>query len=1043
MKNQKQLLLKLSPVMLSFFTSFIALEVNAQDKLYEDQFSIEDITLLPGKFKDAMDLNIDVLMSYDIDRLLQPFYREAGLNNGAVEFANWTGLSGQIGGHYISALSMHYAAVKDPLKKELIKIRLDHMIKELKVCQDAGITQGEHMKGYLGGIPNSKNMWNGFKSGNFTLYNSSWVAWYNIHKTYAGLRDAYIYAGIEDAKDMFLQLCDWGINITSSLSDSQMESMLNTEHGGMNEPYADAYQMTGEKKYLDAAKRFTHKSILNGCAAKNLNFLNNLHANTQVPKAIGFQRIYELDKSLTNYGTAAEFFWEDVVENRSLALGGNSREEHFPSQGACGDYITSREGPESCNTYNMLKLSEDLFRLDQNVKYVDYYEQALFNHILSTQHPEHGGYVYFTPARPCHYRVYSQVNQAMWCCVGTGMENHGKYGQFIYTHKDNDLYVNLFMASELNWTEKNVTITQNTDFPYSETSSITINTEGPKSFALNMRYPGWCESATVTINGENYSYDNKPSSYIRIDREWQNNDVVSITLPMTTRFVELPNVSEYIALMHGPILLAAKTGDDDLDELLAGEARMGHIAYGKLYPLNEAPVIVSSRESIIEKIEVLDRSKFTFKAPRLFEANHNKDYKDLILQPFSTIHDARYMMYWMQLKEDEYKIIYDELAKEEAEKLAIETLTVDQIGTGEQQPDSDHNVQGVETYTGVYKDIFFRDAREGGWFSYDMNTKGEESLKLRVTYWGYETGNRTFDILVDGISIARENLSGKWQISDFKTQEYEIPVELTKGKSKITVKFDALANHSAGGVYHIRLMKDDRENKIYYDVTELANINCGTISSERSFDYKASSSNTGTHNGETWRDCNNNGYILYKIPSQTVDSVSLKIRYWGNESGQRNFDILVNDEIIANEDVVGKWNVSSFQNVEYAVPSKLLKDKTTTEVKIASKANNYAGGLFRLWLYGYKANNVTNNISDNEINDTLKIFINHDMIDIITDNDEGKIKIFNTSGVLLYSENIKQKLSIPADKFHCQHSYIVMFTSDKGYVSSKKINITH
>ena len=215
------------------------------------------------------------------------------------------------------------------------------------------------------------------------------------------------------------------------------------------------------------------------------------------------------------------------------------------------------------------------------------------------------------------------------------------------------------------------------------------------------------------------------------------------------------------------------------------------------------------------------------------------------------------------------------------------------------------------------------------------------------------------------------------------------------------MQFDALANHSAGGVYLIRLMKKDSENNIYYDVTELANINCGTISSERSFDYKASSSNTGTHNGETWRDCNNNGYILYKIPSQTVDSVSLKIRYWGNESGQRNFDILVNDEIIANEDVVGKWNVSSFQNVEYAVPSKLLKDKTTTEVKIASKANNYAGGLFRLWLYGYKANNVTNNISDNEINDTLKIFINHDMIDIITDNDEGKIKIFNTSGVLL------------------------------------------
>ena len=1042
MKRPKSLLTKASPLMLTIFSLFCANETSAQDKLYNDQFSIDDITLLDGKFKDAMDLNIDVLMSYDMDRLLQPFYREAGLDNGAVGFDNWADLSGQIGGHYLSALAIHYAAVKDPVKKEMLKTRLDQMIKELKICQDASETQGTHMIGYLGGIPNSKNMWNGFRTGNFTLYNQSWVAWYNIHKIYAGLRDAYLYADIEEAKDMFLKLCDWGVLITEKLSDAQMETMLNIEHGGMNEPYADAYQWTGEQKYLDAAKRFSHKSILNGCAAKDPNFLNNLHANTQVPKAIGFQRVYELDKSLTNYGTAATFFWEDIVENRTLALGGNSRNEHFTAPAACGDYITSREGPESCNTYNMLKLSEDLFRLDQDARYADFYEQALFNHILSTQHPEHGGYVYFTPARPCHYRVYSQVNQAMWCCVGTGMENHGKYGQFIYTHNNDDLFVNLYIASELKWKEKDVTFTQATTFPYSETSTISISAAKPETFALNLRYPKWSKDVTVTINGEKYEFDNQPESYIRIERTWSNNDEVTVTLPMTTHFVELPNVPEYVALMHGPILLAAKTGEEDLDDILAGEARMGHIAYGKLYALNEAPVIVSSRESILEKIEVVDREKFTFRAPALFESNHNKEYKDLVLQPFSEIHDARYMMYWMQLTQDEYQTIYDQLAKEEAEKLALEALTVDQIGTGEQQPDSDHNLQGVETYSGTYKDIFYRDARNGGWFSYDMNTKGEESLKLRVTYWGYETGNRTFDIIVEGETIVRENISGKWQLSDFCDAEYEIPVELAKGKEKINVKFAATANNTAGGVYYIRLMKDDRENKQYFEVSELANINTGTVSSERNFDYKISGSSTGTHNGESWRDCYN-GYIQYTIPTNQSDSMSLKVRYWGNESHQRCFDIIVNDEVVATEDIIGKWNTSSFQNVEYGVPARLISGKENAVVKFVPKSGNYAGGLFRMWAYGYKAENIVNSIETHINNDTLEVYTGKEIIDIRTKDSTGKIKIFNMAGMLLFSEKIENQLSVPAEKLPCHQSYIVMFSSDKGYVVSRKITLTH
>ena len=235
-------------------------------------------------------------------------------------------------------------------------------------------------------------------------------------------------------KNIFLKFCDWGITLTAGLNDKQMEDMLANEHGGMNEMYADAYQMTEDKKYLEAAKRYSHKVFLEPLS-QGIDMLDNKHANTQIPKFIGFERIFQLSGD-DKYGKAGSFFWETVTTNRSLTFGGNSRREHFPNPASCIDFVNDIDGPESCNSYNMLKLTEDLFRVHPSAKYADYYERTVFNHILSSQHPEHGGYVYFTSARPRHYRVYSAPNQAMWCCVGTGMENHGKYNQFyLYSFK--------------------------------------------------------------------------------------------------------------------------------------------------------------------------------------------------------------------------------------------------------------------------------------------------------------------------------------------------------------------------------------------------------------------------------------------------------------------------------------------------------------------------------------------------------------------------------------------------------------------------------
>lgn len=548
--------------------------IHSQDKLYENTFSLSDVKLLDGPFKHALDVNIEVLLQYDVDRFLAPFLREAGLPAKAQPYGNWEsdGLDGHIGGHYISAMAIHYAASGN----EECKKRMEYMISELKRCQD----NSKNGAGYIGGFPVENvtngvkhNLWEDIRKGNVANIWNYWVPWYNIHKTYAGLRDAWLYAGNDDAKQMFLELCDWGIDLITHLDDKQMESMLDNEFGGMNEVYADAYQITKDEKYLIAAKRFSHKLIFDSMAIKVDN-LDNRHANTQVPKAVGYQRVAELSGD-ADYVTAANFFWETVVNDRSLSLGGNSRREHFPSKDDCVSYTEEREGPESCNTNNMLKLTEGLFRMNPDAKYADYFERAMYNHILSTQHPEHGGYVYFTSARPSHYRVYSAPNEAMWCCVGTGMENHGKYGEFIYSHDDESLFVNLFVASELNWKEKGVTITQNTEFPNKETSKLTINTSKPVKFKLLVRHPGWITSDDMEVlyNGSNIAHGTAPSSYIEIERTWNDGDVIEIKLPMKVTIEEMPNVSNFVSIMRGPILLGAKTSSEGLQGLIADDHR--------------------------------------------------------------------------------------------------------------------------------------------------------------------------------------------------------------------------------------------------------------------------------------------------------------------------------------------------------------------------------------------------------------------------------------------------------------------------------------
>jgi DUF1680 family protein len=776
-------------------------EDKTQKYFYTDQFELGDVRLLDGPFKHARDLNIEVLLKYDVDRLLAPYRKEAGLEQKAEPYPNWAGLDGHVGGHYLSAMAMNYAATGN----EECKRRMEYILTELKECQVANaLNNPEWGVGYVGGFPNSAKLWSTFKMGDFTVYFSSWAPFYNLHKMLAGLRDAWIYAGNEDAKKMFLQFCDWGIDLTAGLSDEQMQEMLNMEHGGINESFADAYQITGDQKYLVAAKRYSHRAFLDPLS-EGMDNLDNKHANTQIPKFVGFERISELDGD-KKYDKASQFFWETVTENRSLAFSGNSRREHFPSVTSCIDFINVNDGPESCNSYNMLKLTEDLFRQHPEAKYADYYERTIFNHILSTQHPEHGGYVYFTSARPRHYRVYSAPNEAMWCCVGTGMENHAKYNEFIYTHAHDTLFLNLFIASELDWKEKEVKFRQETNFPFEERTKLII-TEGSADFNLMVRYPGWVSDGdlNITVNGNEVPYSTAPSSYVSINRQWKKGDEILVELPMHRTIEAIPNVPEYIAFMHGPILLSAKTGTEDLKGLIADDGRWSQYAAGSYLPVDKAPILIEDDlEHITDKLEPVVGKPLNFKLDV-----DMINPMEITLEPFSQIHDARYMMYWLALTNEGYGGYLDSLETIERERLAIEKRTIDYVATGEQQPETDHAMQSENSRADNIWDEFYREAYNEGYFSYDLATNKEKDLSLLVRYWGAEWGNRKFDIYIDDEKLITEDNTGRWNQSMFKDIVYPIPEALVAGKSSIRVKFQALPNTTAGAVYTVRVLREE------------------------------------------------------------------------------------------------------------------------------------------------------------------------------------------------------------------------------------------
>lgn len=777
---------------LLFFLS-IHLITYAQTNEQVQVFSLQDVRLLDSPFYDAQQTDLAYILAMQPDRLLAPYLREAGLTPKAESYTNWenTGLDGHIGGHYLSALAMMYASTAN----EVVKNRLDYMIEELDRCQRNVGT------GFLGGTPGSLQLWNEIRqgeirAGKFSL-NSKWVPLYNIHKTFAGLKDAYLYADNQLALQMLIKLADWMWNVSSGLTEEQMQNMLVSEHGGLNEVFADLYAITQDSKYLSMAQRFSHQAILQPLLHRE-DKLTGLHANTQIPKVIGYKRIADLTQNKP-WGDAAAFFWETVVDHRTVSIGGNSVRENFHAHDNFHRMVTSNQGNETCNTYNMLRLSKMLYQSSANTQYLDYYERALYNHILSTQEPDRGGFVYFTPMRPGHYRVYSQPETSMWCCVGSGLENHAKYGELIYAHTANSLLVNLYIPSELNWVENGLKLKQLSKFPDKDTIHFEIAKSGLKKYKIGFRKPDWIKNyqdIQFIVNGKKMEIPTPENGYVYFNRKWKSKDKISLILPMEIEAEQLPDKSDYYSFRYGPIVLGAELGTYDLKGLYADDSRMGHAADGSMMSLEDSPNLLGRIDDIINSIVKVDGDQLHFR----YKGKVIPDTKAFDLKPFFRIHNTRYAVYFHQIPQDQ--INKTEMLEADKKLEALDKQTIDLVYCGEQQPESDHFIQMENANTGYTAENHWREA--DGWFSYKLQNKEQKTAYLYIAYLD-QAKSRQVEISVNGEKIISLELKGGKGEQLFEAV-YPIPENL-QSEAVLTVRFDAKDGKRTVQLSQVRLLE--------------------------------------------------------------------------------------------------------------------------------------------------------------------------------------------------------------------------------------------
>ena len=754
---------------------------------------LSSVRLTGGPLKHAQELDAEYLLQIEPDRMLAYLRQRAGLEPKAKPYGGWDGagrqLTGHIAGHYLSAVSLMWAATGD----ERFKDRATYIVGELKAIQDA---QGD---GYIGALTDDKGV-DGkshfqelckgvIRSGGFDL-NGLWSPWYVEHKIFAGLRDAYRYTGNLMALDVEIKFAVWAESIVSKLDDEQTQKMLATEFGGMNEVTADLYADTGDARWLALSSKFEHRAMIDPLA-NGQDILAGHHGNTQVPKMIGSLSRYIYTGDETDH-KAATFFWDEVALHHSFATGGHGKNEYLSKPDHLNDMIEGRTA-ETCDVYNMIKMSRELFSIDPDIRYADFHERALFNHILASQDPEDGRVCYMVPVGRGVQHEYQDKFQDFTCCVGSGMESHALHGYGIYYESANKLWVSLYVPTTANWEAEGVKVEMMTDFPMGESASLKFTPTAHKKFTVALRRPYWAGAGfTVKVNGQSLKDLTKPDSYVELTRTWKKGDAVALTLPKTVRKEPLPDNSERFALMWGPLVLAGDLGA----ERQRGEHR-------NIRASESAPVLVASARSVSDFVKPVPGKPGTFVTSDVGLTT------DITLVPFYQLPRRRYEIYWDMFTPEEWKKKSAAVAEEQEKQKKLEAATVGFAQPGQMQTERDFNQQGEDTSPVQIMDHYGR--RGTKWFSFDLPVEADHPMGLVVTLSNDARRNGSFDILVDGKKVGEQTTERRSPEQDvrFFDIEYTIPGGLFQGKQKVTVRFEAAAGSDIPGIFGIRTIRAD------------------------------------------------------------------------------------------------------------------------------------------------------------------------------------------------------------------------------------------
>jgi hypothetical protein len=748
-------------------------------------FDLKDVRLLDGPFKEAMLKDQQYLLALDQARLLHNFRVTAGLPSTAAPLGGWEApdveLRGHSVGHYLTALALMYASTGDVRFKD----RADAMVRELAAVQAALAAKGFNA-GYLSAFPEEL-------IDRVEARQRVWAPYYTLHKIMAGLLDAHLLCGNAQALAVVTKMAAWVQVRMDRLTEEQQQRMLGAEFGGMNEVLANLYAVTGNPDHLRMARAFNHKAIFEPLERRE-DKLDGLHGNTQFPKIIGAVRQYELTGERRLYDLAT-YFWERVALHRSFVIGGNTDDESFFPIADFSKHL-GESSTETCNTYNMLKLTRQLFRLAPSVPLADFYERGLFNHILASQDPSTGMMCYYVPLKPGAFKTYSTPDQSFWCCVGTGMENHAKYPESIYFHDDAALWVNLFIASELNWRAKGLIVRQETRFPESDSTRLSFTAAKPVRVAVKVRYPGWAKSGmSLSVNGKKESVPALAGSYVTIEREWKTGDAIEVTLPKSLRIEAMPDEPDVAAVLYGPIVLAGDLGTEGL----TASVRYGPSAppLGKLRT-PAIPAFVGDPSRALASIEPVPGKPLTFRTKGLAQPH------DVTLVPFYRAADQRYTVYWRLFTPAQWAERKADAAATEGKRQIIERNTIDFVDVSSEQSERDHGYKGERASEGFLEGRKWREARDG-WFSYALKLDAAGPVSLVCTYRGSEGRRRVHDVLVDGEKVATETMY--YHPTETFDITYALPDALVKGKSTVTVRFQAAQGASTGGVLDVRTVK--------------------------------------------------------------------------------------------------------------------------------------------------------------------------------------------------------------------------------------------